>query len=150
MYLKFVSLISLMCALAILSVDLTNPSDPLFFIVSGGVIDEIARLSTVLFLLFASFIALPTNSAFKRSLMIVGLPLTILGGVGFLSNSFDYAWYSFLKPLDFLFMIEAGIAMNVLALEPQKSTTHFMLLPHHRHLIISAFSLRLRQLKSAS
>jgi hypothetical protein len=150
MFLKFVSLVNLMCALAILSVDLTNPADPLFFIVSGGVLEEVVRFSVVFALIFVTFITLPTRRGFRNTLMILGWPLMALGVVGFLTNSFDYSWYGMLKPLDFLLLIETGIVMNVLALEPQRSAHHFVLLPNHRHMLISAFTLRLQKLKSAS
>jgi hypothetical protein len=150
MYLKFVSLISLMCALAILSVDLSSPSDPLFFIVSGGFLEEVVRFIMVGFLMTAAFTDLPSSRTFKRSLLILGWPLIMLGGVGFLSNSFDYSWYNFLKPLDYLLMIELGVVMNVLALEPQNTAQHFALIPNRHHLLISAFSLRMQKLKSAS
>jgi hypothetical protein len=150
MYLKFVSLINLMCALAILSVDLSSPSDPLFFIVSGGFLGEVLRSMMVGLLLAAAFLALPSTRALKRSLLIFGWPMILLGGAGFLSNSFDYSWYNFLKPLDYLIVIELGVVMNVLALEPQKTAQHFTLIPNRQHLLISAFSLRMQKLKSAS
>jgi hypothetical protein len=150
MYLKFVSLISLMCALAILSVDLSSPSDPLFFIVSGGFLEEVVRFIMVGFLMTAAFTDLPSSRTFKRSLLILGWPLIMLGGVGFLSNSFDYSWYNFLKPLDYLLMIELGVVMNVLALEPQNTAQHFALISNRHHLLISAFSLRMQKLKSTS
>jgi hypothetical protein len=149
MYLRFISLINLMCALAILSVDLTNPSDPLFFIVSGGILEEIVRFTIVFAMLYVAFVALPAGRTFKKMLLLIGWLLVIFGAAGFLFNSFDFRLYEVIKPLDFLVLIEAGLVMNLLVIEPQK-TTHFMLLPNHRHLIISAFGLHLRKIKSAS
>jgi hypothetical protein len=148
MFVKLVALTSLMCALAIFSVDITNASDPLFYIVSGGILQELLRFALVAALMIGAFTALPKTRGFRIGLAIFGLPLIILGVAGFLTNSFDYSWYGVVEPLDFLLFIEAGIVMNVLALEPQ-SDTHFVFMPYHRSLLISAFSMRLRQMKSA-
>jgi hypothetical protein len=148
MFLKLVALTSFMCALAIFSVDITNSSDPLFYIVSGGFFQELLRFTLVASLMIAAFSALPKNRGFRTAMGGLGVPLIILGGVGFLTNSFDFAWYKVLQPLDFLLIIELGIVMSVLALEPT-SNARFVLFPYHRTLLISAFSLRMRQLKSS-
>jgi hypothetical protein len=149
MFLKLVGLTSFMCTLAIFSVDITNSTDPLFYIVSGGIFHELLRFGLTAVLMFAAFGALPKNRGLRTALGVFGWPLIILGSAGFLTNSFDYAWYNVLQPLDFLLVIELGIVMNVLALEPA-ANKHFVLFPYHRHLLISAFSMRLHQLKSAS
>lgn len=148
MFVKLVSLTSLMTALAIFSVDATDPSDPLFYIVSGGVIHELFRFALIAILFIGAFAKLPNTRRFRISMAVFGWPLIILGAAGFLTNSFDYVWYGILKPLDFFFIVETGLVMNILALEPQKSA-HFSLLPFRKSFSISALNLRLRQIKSA-
>jgi hypothetical protein len=44
MTVRFVGLVSLICAIAIASVNIQNPMDPLFFIVSGGIIADTVRI----------------------------------------------------------------------------------------------------------
>lgn len=148
MFVKFVALATLICSVAIASTNFKDPNDPIFFIVSGGIALGIARTVFALALVVLTFTRLPKSSSFRIGLSIFGLPLIILGSAGLLTNSFDYAWYGFIKPLDYLLIIEAGIVMNVLALQPQRQPVHISWQwAHNQALFISAFKLRLQKLR---
>lgn len=148
MFVKFVSLATLICSVAISSADFKDPTDPLFFIVSGGAVLGIVRILFSLALVVLTFVRLPKIKSFRIGLAIFGLPLMILGLVGLVTNSFDYAWYGLIKPLDYLLIIETGIVMNVLALQPQQQPVRISWQwARNQALLISAFKLRLHKLR---
>jgi hypothetical protein len=125
MLVKFVSLVTLICAVAIALVNIQNPTDPLFFIVSGGVGADLARLGISIFMVLAATFALPKKMHPQLSLSLLGVSLIALGIVGFGMNSFNYALYDYVKPLDFLLLSDVGIMSCLIALEANKPVMHF-------------------------
>lgn len=158
MLLKFVSLITLISSLAIFSLNTKNPSDPMFFIVTGGAWAGVARILLAIILVLITTIKLPGRPATKIALGIFGLPLIIMGAAGIFTNSFDFALYGLIKPLDFLLIIETGIIMEVLALEslplpqpearpqPAERPTLALLPADDPSLLISAFWAQMNRL----
>ena len=59
MVVRFVSLVSLICAIAIASVNIQNTSDPLFFIVSGGALADTMRIILASLMVIGAYIKLP-------------------------------------------------------------------------------------------
>jgi hypothetical protein len=115
---KFLSLAALITSAALFSLDLKNPQDPIFFVVSGGLIAEIARFMLVLLATAVVFAKLPKSLAFKVTLSLSGASF-ILGGfvgayLGYFNASID------IKPVDFLMLAETGIILMIVALSPDE------------------------------
>jgi hypothetical protein len=125
MVVRFVSLVSLICAIAIASVNIQNSSDPLFFIVSGGALADTMRIILASLMVVGAYVKIPKTLHPEIFLSIIGAVLIALGLSGFIMNSFDYIFYNYVKPLDFLLLAEVGVVANLVALEAHKP----MLLP---------------------
>ena len=148
MLVKFISLVSLICAVAISSVNLKDASDPLFFIVSGGLGPDLSRIALSAFMVLLAFFALPKKAHLVRSLLLTGTALIGIGITGVVISSVNYALYDYIKPLDFLMIIETGIVSNLVALEAHKPMFHFS--DPYRKAFTIAFLPHLRNIKSAA
>jgi hypothetical protein len=148
MIVKLVSLVNLICVVAISSLNLKNASDPMFFIVAGGVGANLVRILLAGLMISAAFVSLPKKWRFEPGLLFLGFLLVALGISGFVLNSFDYALYNYIKPLDFLIISEAGIVASLVALEAHKPIFRFKN-PYQRTFTI-AFLPRLRDIKPAT
>jgi hypothetical protein len=125
MVVRFVSLVSLICAIAIASVNVQNPTDPLFFIVSGGVLADLCRIFLASIMVAGAFYRIPKTMHPESFLPIIGAFFIMFGISGFFMNSFDFILYGYIKPLDFLLFAEAGVVANLIALEAHKPMLHF-------------------------
>jgi hypothetical protein len=142
MLVKFVALISLICAVAISSLNIKDASDPLFLIVAGGIVANLVRVLLASLMVAGAFFSVPKRWHIKPVLLILGALLVALGFSGFILNSFDFALYDYIKPLDFLMVSEAGIVASLVALEahkpmfrlqePYQRTFTIAVLPHLR------------------
>jgi hypothetical protein len=90
MIVRFVSLVSLICAIAIASVNVQNPSDPLFFIVSGGVAADTARILLAGLMVAGSFFRIPKTMHPEIFLTFFGSTVILIGLGGFITNSLSY------------------------------------------------------------
>jgi hypothetical protein len=148
MLVKFFSFVTLICAVAIALVDIHDSKDPLFFIVSGGWGADIVRIGlSVLMAVWATF-ALPKKLRSQNTLLILGALFFILWIIGFFLNSFNYALYNYVKPLDCLMIAEVGIVSGLVALEANKPMVHFYD-PYRRVFTIAALP-KLKKIKAAS
>jgi hypothetical protein len=148
MFVKFVALISLICTVAISSLNIKDSSDPLFFIVAGGIVANLIRILLAALMVTGAFFSIPKRWHIEPVLLIFGSLLVALGISGFILNSFDYALYNYVKPLDFLMVSEAGIIANLVALEAHKPMFHFQE-PYQRTFTIAVLP-HLRKIKTAT
>jgi hypothetical protein len=125
MVVRFVSLVSLICAVAIASVNIQNPSDPLFFIVSGGIVADLVRIILAGIMVAGAYYRIPKTLHPESFLPFIGVLLIMFGISGFFMNSFDFLLYNYIKPLDFLIFAEAGVVASLIALEAHKPMLHF-------------------------
>jgi hypothetical protein len=63
-------------------------------------------------------------------------------------NSFDYIFYNYIRPLDFLLLAEVGIISNLVALEANKPMMHFSD-PYRRAFTIAVLP-KLKKIKAAA
>jgi hypothetical protein len=148
MTVRFVSLVSLICAIAIASVNIQNPMDPLFFIVAGGFAADTIRILLSCAMVAGAFYKIPKTMHPQSFLPIFGITMIVLGGAGFLMNSFDYILYDYIKPLDFMMLAEVGIVTNLIALEAHKPMLHFSD-PYQRTFTIAVLP-KLKKIKPAT
>jgi hypothetical protein len=148
MIVKFVSLVSLICSLAIASVNLQDPSDPLFFIVAGGAWADAVRILLSALLVGGAFFKIPKNIHPEPVLLALGTVLISFGISGFLMNSFDFVLYDYIKPLDFLLVAEVGVISSLIGLEAHTPMFHFS--DPYRRTISVAFLPKLRKIKPAA
>jgi hypothetical protein len=148
MTVRFVGLVSLICAIAIASVNIQNPMDPLFFIVSGGIIADTVRIFLSGLMVAGAFYKIPKTMHPKSFLPIFGIAMIVLGITGFVMNSFDYILYDYIKPLDFMMLAEVGIVANLIALEAHKPMLHFSD-PYQRTFTIAVLP-KLKKIKPAT
>jgi hypothetical protein len=148
MLVKFVSLVTLICAIAIASVNIQNSSDPLFFIVAGGIGADLIRIVLAGGMVAAAFLPLPKRIHPEVSVLLLGILLISFGITGFVMNSFDYVLYNYVKPLDFLMLSEAGIVTSLAALETNKQMVHFY--DPYRRTFTIAFLPKLKKVKTAA
>jgi hypothetical protein len=148
MIVRFVSLVSLICAIAIASVNVQNPSDPLFFIVSGGVAADTARILLAGLMVAGSFFRIPKTMHPEIFLTIFGSTVMLIGLGGFITNSFDYVFYDYIRPLDLLMFAEVGVVANLIAFEAHKPMLHFSD-PYQRAVTIAVLP-KLKKVKPAA
>ncbi|HET7827344.1 MAG TPA: hypothetical protein VFK97_00555, partial [Candidatus Saccharimonadales bacterium] len=116
--------LSLSTAVAIVIVYLWSQLEPnaaLFYLMSANLIVNIGLLGLSTGLLYLSFMT-RFKTAFSYGLTIVGASACLLfGGVGLVAAGFNYGFYSWFGPLDFLLLAEAGViaAICVLSYEHQ-------------------------------
>jgi hypothetical protein len=121
--------------------DINNPKDPIFFIISGGMSIEVLRSVLISLIAIGAFIAVPKDGYFRIFLGIMGASLLITGGVGSYINTFDYT-LNFIKPLDLLLIFQMGIMLSILALEPQRQR-----MPILPHVFLASLSSRPKKLR---
>jgi len=148
MMVKFVSLVSLICAIAILSLNIKDGSDPMFFIVAGGLGANIMRLTLAGLMVFGSFYKMPKRWHIEPQLFLVGALFIAFGVSGFILNSFDFMLYNYIKPLDFLMVAQTGVIASLVALEAHKPMFRFT--QPYRQTISVAFLPQLRKVKHAA
>jgi|GEM_PF-4220888 len=148
MLVKFVSLVNLICTVAILSLNLKDGSDPMFFIVAGGVGANILRVTLAGLMVFGAFYRVPKRWRIEPLLFLVGAVFIALGLSGFILNSFDFMFYNYVKPLDFLMVAQTGIISSLVALEAHKPMFRFT--QPYRQTISVAFLPHLKKLKPAA
>jgi hypothetical protein len=148
MLVRFVSLVTLICAIAIALVNIQNSSDPLFFIVSGGFGADLARLAISGLMVVAATFALPKKMHPQLTFSLLGVSLIALGLVGFVMNSFNYALYDYIKPMDFLMLSDLGIMSCLIALEANKPVIHFYD-PYRRAVAVATLP-KLKKTKTAT
>jgi hypothetical protein len=148
MVVRFVGLVSLICAIAIASVNIQNPSDPLFFIVSGGVVADFVRIVLSSMMVAGAFYKIPKSLHAEIFLPFLGGFLLLAGLSGFFSNSYDFLLYNYIKPLDFLLLAEVGVVTNLIALEAHKPMLHFSD-PYQRTFTIAVLP-QLKKVKTAA
>lgn len=149
MLIQFLSFVTLVCSSVILSLNIKNPLDPLFYIITGGTLACILRIVVAAVLVIASLTVVESHKPIRITLAVLGLLMVSLGIAGIFANSFAYAWYGLVKPLDFILAIEIGIILNLLALEPETHTQFELLPARNRPMVISAYGLHMKKLKSA-
>jgi predicted ABC-type sugar transport system permease subunit len=125
MLVKIFSVVNLICALAILSLNIKDGTDPMFFIVAGGIGANIGRIILATVMVVGAFFSMPKKWHPEPELLMLGFALVAFGVSGFILNSFNFALYSYIKPLDFLMIAEAGIVSSLVALEAHKPMFHF-------------------------
>jgi hypothetical protein len=148
MLVKFFSLVTLICAVAIGLANIQNSSDPLFFIVTGGWIADIARIGLAALMVVWATFAPPKTIRPQAPLLLLGVLLVGFGVIGFFLNSFNYSLYNYVKPLDCLMLAEAGIVSSLVALEANKPMVHFYD-PYRRVFTIAALP-KLKKIKTVS
>jgi len=116
---KLITGATLLCLLAIALVGHINPTDPLFAFVSIEQASMLFKLGLVAAMVSLTFLSLAKNAVLRASLAIVGLGLLSFGAVTLLVNPFGAALYEFLKPLDLLLVMEAGIIFTISAIDKQ-------------------------------
>jgi hypothetical protein len=147
MLVKFFSFVTLICAVAIGFANIQNSLDPLFFIVTGGWIADIIRIALASLMVIWATFALPKKARPQNTMLILGALLVGFGVVGFFLNSFNFALYNYVKPLDCLMIAEAGIVSSLIALEANKPVVHFYD-PYRRVFTIAALP-KLKNIKAA-
>jgi hypothetical protein len=147
---KLIAFSMLICSVAISTVNFKAPKDYIFAVVAGGIVAAIIRVILAIALVAITYVKLPKNKEFRNTLSYLGSVLAAFGVIGFATNSFDYSWYNRLEPLDYLFLIESGIVLNLLALQHHKAYRKKLIwsFPPYNHLIIPAFKIHMRRLKS--
>jgi hypothetical protein len=148
MIVRFVSLVSLICAIAIASVNVQNSSDPLFFIVAGGALADTIRILLTGLMVVGAYVKIPKTFRPEIFLSVIGVSLVAIGLCGFVMNSFDYIFYNYIRPLDFLLLAEVGIISNLVALEANKPMMHFSD-PYRRAFTIAVLP-KLKKIKAAA
>jgi hypothetical protein len=148
MLVKIFSVVNLICAVALLSLNIKDGSDPIFYIVAGGLGASFARILLASLMVAGAYFSLPKKWHPETQLLLLGFLLVAFGVSGFIYNSFDFALYNYIKPLDFLMVAEAGIVSSLIALEAHKPMFHFRE-PYQRAFTI-AFLPHLKKIKPAT
>lgn len=116
MTLKATALLTSACAAGLCLFSLQAPNDPFFFFVSSSFLVVIVRLALA---------AVLVNLAFQQKFMylkahkaatVFGALLIVFGLAGILIEPLDYALFSLIKPMDYIFFIDAGLLFLVPAL----------------------------------
>ena len=113
---KFISLVT---AIVLLDVSLRSQlfsSDPLFLFASSNLV-----VNTVLILMVGSMIGLSFRSKFNNwqsffASALLGPTLLLIGALGVFFSDTVYWFPSFLLPLDYLFIMQAGVVFSLCAL----------------------------------
>jgi hypothetical protein len=115
---KIISSIILVAAFPIMAITPTNPDSLLFIFISNNKFVATARLALALVLVAISFGLISFNQVTKKTFLYVGLGLIATGLIAGLASSLGSFLYDYLKLLDVLIILEAGIILCSIALLP--------------------------------
>jgi hypothetical protein len=121
---KIISIGTLVCMLAVLAMARTEPSDPLFYLISINPGATLFKLSLVGAMLFMAFKDCIRNVFTRRGVAFYGVALIIFGVAGLVTPSLGNALYDYLKPMDLLLVIETGIVFSAAAFDKQVKPTY--------------------------
>jgi hypothetical protein len=119
---RIVSLLVLLCVVAVLIWGVLGPSNPLFFFISSNKWLSIVRLLVAGSLVWVSFGSVVNTAELKRTAYRGGLVLMGLGTLLFLLTQVQTALFDYLKPLDLLLLVEAGVIYSSVSLAAKPAT----------------------------
>lgn len=117
---KLISTVVLGCSFAVMPASGKDPDGLLFLFISPNKWVGTIRLALALALFFISFKtfskSFARNKKLQKGLLVSGLAFIAFGLVSSLEASLGTIFYDYLKPLDLMIILEAGIIMSTMAL----------------------------------
>jgi len=113
---KLISIVLLACIGELIAVNVSSSSDLTFLFFSNNPIIIVLRLALALMIIIAMFGNLLRTTKLRYLFGAIGIFLIIIGSMGMFSNSIDYAWYPFLKIMDFMMLFLCGVVLCLYAL----------------------------------
>ncbi|HEU5004886.1 MAG TPA: hypothetical protein VFT49_02240 [Candidatus Saccharimonadales bacterium] len=116
------------------------PNDPYFFLISSNIAVAIGRV-----LLAAILVQLVFRNKFRTiyghvASCAAGCVLIGFGIAGIVIAPLDYSLFSYIKPLDYIFMIGSGLLLTHAALGYERGTERLPRLSRPRNLQLRLFS----------
>jgi hypothetical protein len=118
---RVVSLSVLLCVVVVLIWGVFSPDNPLFLFISSNKWLSIARLIIVGSAVFVSLSDFMSNRKFNRIAYLFGMSLIALGGSILFFTQIQNIILDYLKPLDLLLLVEAGVILASASLAPASS-----------------------------
>jgi hypothetical protein len=129
---KIISSIILVAAFPIMAITPTNSDSLLFIFISNNRFIATARLALALALAAISFGLISFNRIAKKTFLYVGLGLIVGGMITGLASSLGSFLYDYLKLLDVLIILEAGIILCSIALLPVRKPSRRVSASHSK------------------
>ncbi|MBA3757998.1 hypothetical protein H0X09_04035 [Candidatus Saccharibacteria bacterium] len=114
---KLISVVTLVGLIAVVLMARADSSDPLFYFLSLDPGATMLKITLVFGMLLMAFKNSFSSSNLRSSMAVFGLSLVTVGTAGLFMPTFGNAIYDFLKPLDFLLLVESGLVYSAAALE---------------------------------
>lgn len=140
MTIKITALLTSVSVAVLYLFSLKYPNDPYFYIISSSAVIAAGRLLVAAAMLY---LALRKRLYFNFShtlLYTLGALFVVAGFAGIIIAPFDYALFNYLKPLDFIFMIEAGLYFGLAATSFEHGTKPLPRLSRPRALQLRLFT----------
>jgi len=114
---KLIGITSFALAVFLYLLAINSPNDLIFYIVSGNLIFAICRLLLAAGLLVIIFGIPKLDNRIKTAFIFTGLAMIVFGILGLLTNVGVYAFYEYIKPLDFMTFMQIGAAISLVGIE---------------------------------
>jgi hypothetical protein len=119
---RFVSVATLLCVVIVAIVGIKSPNYPLFLFISSNLAVGLARISLVLLMIKVSFCQRIGSMRVCKYLGWAGIGLMSLAACSLWMTSVEGALYNFLKPMDLLLIMEAGVIFSLASLNSTSAT----------------------------
>lgn len=124
---KVSSIVTLVCASAVYMLALQSPNDPLLLFISGNPLISSLRLILLVSMLIISFKLRFRYKQSTRLCLYLGGGLVFLSILGLFYTPMEYSLYTYVRPLDYLLFLQAGLTYSLIGLTYQTSNRKLQL-----------------------
>lgn len=140
MTIKITAITASVCAVLLYVFATIFPNDPYFYVISSNVVVVIGRIVLAAVILRLAFKPKFETSYGHRIAAAAGLFMIAFGMAGIAIPPLTYSLFSYLKPMDYMFLIWTGTMLNLMALSYHRGTQRFPRLSRPRHTQLRLFT----------
>lgn len=139
MTIKVTAVLTFACAVLLYVLSALSPNAPYFYLISGGIALAMIRLALAALALALAF-QTRFSTVYGQTLAgLSGAALLVFGTVGIMIPAIDYTLFNYIKPLDYIFLMQLGVLFSLAALSHRPGNRRMPRLSRPRHPQLSLF-----------